>query len=334
MRAQLIIAIALSAGLSVARAQGPSTQSEHKAPAPAQSHGAPAAQPKAAELGALPSGKIPTAQSKVAAPLVEPKAEHVTPPRLYAPDALPQVAVTEPAAAASAKKGTAAPAKKSGPAPLPEAERNAEVQLATARVFLVDENMPAAAIEPLTNFLNLHPQHFQARLMRGYAYGRVGRYADAQADYQEALNVMTGTSADEVLARAQDFAFQRQREIALTLIEDGIRRLGPIQTLEAAALKLELALGNTDAAVDRIKGMISRTRRKEMLYAKLGDILDEAGHGAEAREARISAVQAIDQLPEAQQVGKIKRIRDDLVYRLNRASRSGTDDWSRTAEWE
>jgi tetratricopeptide (TPR) repeat protein len=217
---------------------------------------------------------------------------------------------------------------KAAPAATPpvdaEAEHEANVQLATARSYLVQEDLPAAAIEPLTRFLERHPDHFQARLMRGYALGRVGRYQESQADYQAALDVMTGTSAEQVLLRAQEFSFTRQREIALTLIEDGIRRLGPLPNLEAAALKLELAMKRTEAAVTRIKSMLSRTKRKERLYAKLGDILDEAGHPQEAGEARRQAIAAIDQLPEKEQVGKTKRLRDDLVYRLNRAARDGS----------
>jgi tetratricopeptide (TPR) repeat protein len=203
------------------------------------------------------------------------------------------------------------------------ADHDASVQLLTARAYLIQEDLPAAAIEPLTNFLARHPHHFQARLMRAYAYGRVGRHLDSQNDYQEALAVMTGTSAEEVLLRAQEFTFSRQREIALTLIQDGIRRLGPMPHLEAAALKLELSLHRTDDAVARIRGMLSRTSRKERLYAKLADILEEAGHAEQARDARRQALAAIQELPESEQVGKVKRLRDDLVYRLNRAARSG-----------
>jgi tetratricopeptide (TPR) repeat protein len=279
MRIQLVIAIALSSGLSVAHAQAPNAESQPKAAAHAT-------------------------QAKAAAPGAQPKAA--------ASDA--QSAALSPAAA------------KNSPAPTldAQAEYDADVQLVTARAFLVNENLPAAAIEPLTNFLALHPQHFQARLMRAYSYGRVGRYEEAEADYHAALDVMTGTSADEVLLRAQEFAFTKQREIALTLIDDGIRRLGPIPTLEAAALRYELALHRTAAAVARIEFMLSRTRRKEALYIKLGDILEEAGFPDKATEARRQALAAIDKLPESEKVGKIKRQRDDLVYRLNRAARSSS----------
>jgi tetratricopeptide (TPR) repeat protein len=218
----------------------------------------------------------------------------------------------------------AAASKPTAPQVDAQADHDSSVQLLTARAYLVQEDLPAAAIEPLTRFLERHPHHFQARLMRAYAYGRLGRYVESQADYQEALDVMTGTSAEEVLLRAQEFTFTRQREIALTLVEDGIRRLGPMPNLESAALKLELALHRTDDAVARIEGMLSRTKRKERLLAKLADILEEAGHQDKALDARRQAVAAIDALPESEQVGKVKRLRDDLVYRLNRARRSGS----------
>jgi tetratricopeptide (TPR) repeat protein len=225
---------------------------------------------------------------------------------------------------AHAQQGPTQASKTAAPQVDAEAEHEANVQLATARSYLVNEDLPAAAIEPLTRFLARHPDHFQARLMRGYALSRVGRHVESQADYQAALDVMTGTSADQVLARAQEFAFTRQREIALTLIEDGIRRLGPMPNLEAAALKLEVQMNRTEAAVNRIKSMLTRTKRKERLYAKLADILEAAGHVDAARDARKQAVAAIDQLPASEQVGKTKRLRDDLVYRLNRSARSST----------
>lgn len=271
MRVQFVIAIALSAGLSAAQAQGPTAQVQGPA---GVGPGKVSAQPKAS---------TPAAQSS-----------------------------TGVAAKVSAEPQVDA-----------EAEYDANVQLVTARAFLVNEDLPAAAIEPLTNFLAVHPQHFQARLMRAYAYSRVGQHAEAQADYQQALDVMAGTSADEVLLRAQEFTFTKQREIALALIEDGIRRLGPLPTLEAAALKLELALHRTNDAVFRIERMLSRAKRKETLYIKLADIMDEAGYPDRALDARKRALAAIDELPESEKVGKIKRLRDDLVYRLNRAARNG-----------
>ena len=323
MRVQLVIAIALSAGMSVARAQGPNSASQGKATAPAaQAKTTPAAQPKMAEPAAQTQAAEPAAQSKPAEPPAEPKAAEP------AAQAKAAESVAQPhGAAPGAQPGPLSPgAAKKAPTPAIdlEAEHEANVQLATARVFLVNEDLPAAAIEPLTKFLALHPHHFQARLMRAYALGRVGRYTEAQADYQEALDVMTGTSADEVLLRAQEFTFTKQREIALALVEDGIRRLGPMPTLEAAALKLELALHRTDDAVIRIERMLARAKRKETLYIKLADILEQAGYPDKATDARRQALAAIDQLPESEQVGKIKRLRDDLVYRLNRAARNGS----------
>jgi tetratricopeptide (TPR) repeat protein len=284
----MVIAIALSAGLSVARAQGPSSERQGDVAVAARESKpeVPAAQPKAPAAAASekPKEAAPAAQGRV----------------------------LSPAAAKTPVPGVDA-----------QAEYEADVQFVTARAFLVNENLPAAAIEPLTKFLALHPEHFQARLMRAYAHGRVGHYEESQADYQAALDVMTGTSADQVLLRAQEFAFTKQREIALTLIEDGIRRLGPMPTLEAAALRLELQLHRTNDAVSRLERMLSRAKRKETLYIKLADIMDEAGYPDKALEARRQALAAIEKLPESEKVGKIKRLHDDLVYRINRAARNG-----------
>jgi tetratricopeptide (TPR) repeat protein len=304
MRVQLVIAITLSAGLSVARAQAPAAAVPHaKTAAVATAQTKPAGATQAKPAGAQQKFAV-AGQPKPAGAGVPP---------------------AKPAVGPGHQVSGSPTASKSPAPPLDaEAERNADVQLLTARVYLVDEDLPAPAIGLLTSFLELHPDHFQARLMRGYAHGRLGHHAEAQADYQQALDVMLGTSADEVLLRAQEFAFTKQREIALALIEDGIRRLGPMPNLEAAALRLEINLHRTEDAVVRIKGMLSRAKYKGPLYAKLADIWDEVGRPDLAMDARRQAVMAFDAMPEDQKTSKTKRLRDDLVYRVNRASRGST----------
>jgi predicted negative regulator of RcsB-dependent stress response len=62
---------------------------------------------------------------------------------------------------------------------------------------------------------------------------------------------------------------------------------------------LEVKRRRFDAALKRLEAVASQTRRPETWLARRGEILQQAGRGAEAQAAYTQALEAIARLPAA-----------------------------------
>jgi len=82
-------------------------------------------------------------------------------------------------------------------------------------------------------------------------------------------------------------------------LDEGINKLGPVVTLQLAAIDLELRRKNYDAALTRLDQITAKSERKEAWLVKRGEILKLAGRDDEARTAFNAALVAIEALPPA-----------------------------------
>jgi tetratricopeptide (TPR) repeat protein len=191
------------------------------------------------------------------------------------------------------------------------------VQLSRGRSLLESNHADEAAVS-LSKFLALHPGHYQALLLRARAYTRLARHEDAERDFGAALVAMTDPSPEVYLERAQNLLKAGQREDALKALDQAIRNVGQVVSLEQAALDVELELGRTDAALARIDSMLARSSRRETLLAKKAAVLEKAGRSSEARLAREEALAAIAHLPQSKRGGPTKRLQKQLVAALEK----------------
>jgi predicted Zn-dependent protease len=192
------------------------------------------------------------------------------------------------------------------------------VHLSRGRALL-ETSRPDQAVSELSKFIDGHAGHYQALLLRARAYTRLARHEDAERDFGAALVAMAAPSPDVYLERAQDLVKAGQREAALGVLDDAIRNVGQVISLEQAALDLELELGRTEAALARIEAMLARSSRREALLAKKAAVLDKAGKKAEARLAREDALAAIEHLPQSKRaLGPTKKLRKELVAALEK----------------
>ena len=88
-------------------------------------------------------------------------------------------------------------------------------------------------------------------------------------------------------------------ERALQGLEAGIKRLGPLVTLQLLAIDIEVKLHRIDAAVARVDRVAAESARKETWLVRRGEILLQAGRKAEAQAAYSRALAALDTLPPA-----------------------------------
>jgi tetratricopeptide (TPR) repeat protein len=191
----------------------------------------------------------------------------------------------------------------------------AVVQLSRGRALL-ELGRPAPARAALSAFLRGQPDHAEALLLRARCQARLAAHAAAELDFERALGALADPLPDLFLERAENLREAGRPEPALAVLELGIQRLGPLVTLESAALELELRLAKFDAALARIDAMLAQAPRPEQLLARRAEVLQRAGRREEACAARGQALAALAQLPASKQ--RLSSTRE-LQHRLEKA---------------
>ena len=172
------------------------------------------------------------------------------------------------------------------------------VDLARGKMFF-DSGRLRRAKFALDRFLTQQPDHYEGLITRARVLAKIGVRDEAISDFSHALAQSSANPEPELyLERAQVTAEDANRvDEALSGLEEGIKRLGPLVTLQLSAVELELRRHNYDAALVRLDTVTSQSERKEAWLVRRGEILKLAGREADARAAFNSALVAIESLP-------------------------------------
>ena len=173
------------------------------------------------------------------------------------------------------------------------------VDLARGRMLFESGRFQRAKLV-LDRFLDQQPAHVEGLITRGRVLAKLGARMEAAHDFTQAIAVAQPPEPELYLERAQvlggDNRFVQE---ALRGLDEGIKRLGPLVTLELAAIEIELRRKNYDAALDRLDLIAAQSERKEMWLVRRGEILKAAGRNEEAHVAFNAALVAIESLPPA-----------------------------------
>ena len=169
-----------------------------------------------------------------------------------------------------------------------------DVELCRARLRLQMQK-PASAIPHLDRFLAAKPGDEEGLATRAIAREQAGNARGAVDDYTAALGA-GGPKVDYYLGRAR---VQESLDVpaAIAGLDEGMRQLGPLVTLQEMAIKLERQRGQIDGALARLQRMSEQSARKELYLVRRGEILREAGRVDEANTAFAQAREAIEALP-------------------------------------
>ncbi len=172
------------------------------------------------------------------------------------------------------------------------------LDLSRARLLL-DTDWPLSARAHLDRFLGRITNHTEAFTLRSRAWASLGQPLYAAEDLSRAIAVTPEGAPDLYIERARALAEAGpdQLEAALQGLDDGMKRMGPLVTLQLTAIDLELRRKNHDAALARIDVVMQRSPRKEMWLARKGEILLQAGRTEEARQSYEAALAALITLP-------------------------------------
>jgi len=137
--------------------------------------------------------------------------------------------------------------------------------------------------------------HYEALLTRARVLAKLDDRTNAARDFTAALAMSSIPEPELYLERAN----VQPVDEALRGLDDGINKLGPVVTLQIAAIELELRRKNYDGALARLDQITAQSERKEAWLVKRGEILKLAGRDDEARAAFNAALVAIEALPPA-----------------------------------
>jgi tetratricopeptide (TPR) repeat protein len=163
----------------------------------------------------------------------------------------------------------------------------------------LDAGQPQAAIGPLNRYLADRPTDAEAYTVRARVLLRLNRPAPAIEDFTQAIKLSSTPNPELYIERATAWRLMDKPEEAIRGLDEGIRRLGSIVTLQLPAVDAELALKRTDAALARIDSVMTRLQRKETWLVRRAEILRSANREQEARTNYFAALEAINRLPPA-----------------------------------
>ncbi len=169
------------------------------------------------------------------------------------------------------------------------------VDLCRGKMFL-DAQLPENAKEATERFLLKLPNDAEGLLTRGRALVLLGLHSPAANDFTRAIENLEMPQPEVYFERSQALAAAGRLIEALHGIDEGIKRLGEIVTLQVYAIDLEIKLKCYDAAIARVEKVASQSARKEKWLARRGEILQMAGRNDEAREVFQAALREIESL--------------------------------------
>ena len=202
------------------------------------------------------------------------------------------------------------------------------VDLALGRLLL-DEGRAAEAHASLDTFLRCRPDHVEALTLRARAAAATGRPLDAALDDRRAIELHGREDPprpEAYLALAGDFeaAGIEYRDLAMAALEEGIAALGPVASLELAALEREIGWGRPGRALGRLQAIVEVAPRKEPWLVRIAVVHESLGRAADARAAYQQALRLIERLPPERRrvalVEELRRAAVDGLERLDRAS--------------
>jgi tetratricopeptide (TPR) repeat protein len=154
------------------------------------------------------------------------------------------------------------------------------------------------AKKSLDKFLLKNPKNVDGLITRARTLMKLNQMLTAIADFSSAIENATPPHPEYFLERAeaQLKVATIGREIVVSGIDEGIKRLGYSVNLELKAIQLEIEVSLFDRALKRIDKLTSFADRKETWFAKKGDILRQANRFTEAKVAYNAALKEIESL--------------------------------------
>jgi tetratricopeptide (TPR) repeat protein len=168
------------------------------------------------------------------------------------------------------------------------------VALLEGAAFL-NAGWPRMAMRRFDAVLALDPARFDAHIGRGRALMQLGRPQEAAGAFQAGVRGMSKPTPVHVLEWRSALVASDRKGEALSALDEGMRRTGPIPSLELAAVDIALELGRHDDALRRLERVLARNPDQPEWVARRGEVLAQAGRTDEARASYQRALELIEE---------------------------------------
>lgn len=198
-----------------------------------------------------------------------------------------------------------------------------EVEVCRARLDL-DRGRPEEARRRMESVLTRGSRgddlatRIAALTIQARALERLDRPLEAVACLDTLLDLRSAPSPDQVLWRHRLLVAEHRLERSLAGLDEAILRLGPVISLELAALDVEVALGRYPEALARLDRLETQLPPSVLLTVRRAEILETAGRTRDARAAYETTLVTIENLPRG-------RRGTEMIRELERAARAGLE---------
>ena len=206
------------------------------------------------------------------------------------------------------------------------------LQYEKAKLFLT-AGWNETGLEHANKYVAANPNDYQGYLVRARLLAKLNRYPESADDYFRVMEKNRDTTLEIFIEGAKAVTTEDGAHLsqALKMLEQGISRIGPVVTLQTAALEAELRQNQWDAALARVDKITAAMPRKDSWIAKRGDILVKAGRYDEARKTYQQALDAIQKLNANQRrhpdtVNLEKQLKELIATTTDLAGRSSVAD--------
>ncbi|BCU79785.1 hypothetical protein [Luteolibacter sp. LG18] len=162
------------------------------------------------------------------------------------------------------------------------------------------QGKPEEAKAALDTHLAANPTHWGALASRARVETKLSLHEKALLDYAAALASNREAEPDLVQETAACMAANGHTDEAVKVLENGLKRLGPIPSLQMKVLEIEVLAERFDAALVRVSTLQRLAPRPEPWMARRASILTEANRLTEARAAWLALSDHLKALPEAE----------------------------------
>jgi tetratricopeptide (TPR) repeat protein len=186
---------------------------------------------------------------------------------------------------------------------LADLNRAAQIDPSLVRVdfcrgrVLFEAGRPQEALPLLDKYLAGKPDDSEAFTTRGRVLRKLGEFTRAAKDYTTAIAMARISNPELFIERSEALRAAGKPDDAVQSLDEGIRQMGPLVTLQLPAIDLEVSLKRYDAAIARIDAASARLQRKETWLVRRAEVLKQAGREDEARQNYRDALAALDRLP-------------------------------------
>lgn len=166
--------------------------------------------------------------------------------------------------------------------------------------LMVQARWYKSALFYLNRFLKNKPGDVDALLLRAKALYVTFEIFESCRDYDLAIPMLKSPQPSHFLEQARAHASHSKTgpKVAIGRLEQGMRRIGAVPTLQEAALQYELRLRDFTGALARVDQLLSDAPRKERWLIQKGQILLRAERIDEARIVFNNVLELVDALPK------------------------------------